>query len=154
MRVYHAKMCDICGVRSATCHTVVEIGGRRCEADLCDVCLERQMINKQPVYQAFMSPELECPVCHTRLSDVAGNEYLGCSECYNVFRKEVLNNIQSMHGTRKHLGKRLRTGKQTKNVDLSDRESMKEQYYLARDEGRADDTEELYGYLRGEDGNE
>ncbi len=94
-------------------------------------------------------------MCGTRLSDVVSGQYVGCSECYRVFRGQVLNNIQDMHGTRKHVGKRLREGRKTRSVGLTDDENMKEQYHLAAEEGRDEDAEELYGFIkRGVDADE
>ena len=124
------------------------------EVALCDKS-GKASATRTPVYQTFMQPELEGPGCQTRLSDGVGSQYVGCSECYKVFRGQVLNNIQEMHGTRKHLGKRLREGRKTRSVDLSDDENMKEQYHLAAEEGRNEDAEELYGFIkRGEDDDE
>lgn len=150
MRNYSGKLCDDCHSRPATCLTTIEINGARYEVALCDDCYKRRAAANSPVYRTFMNPEPECPVCHTRLSDVADGRYLGCSECYNVFRSQVLNNIYEMHGTRKHVGKKPRADRRNKNVGLSDDENLREQYHLARDEGRLDDAEEILDFLRGE----
>lgn len=142
------RMCDDCGLRPATYCTEITLNGKKYEAVLCDECMKKRQNARTPVYQTFMQPELECPVCHTRLSDVVETRYVGCSECYKVFRGQVLNNIQEMHGTRKHLGKRLRENRKNRNVSLSDDENMKEQYHLAAEEGRSDDAEEIYGFFK------
>lgn len=152
MRVYQNKMCDLCGQRPATRHAIIVINGAQYEGEICEQCYQDSQVRASSVYQAFMGqPELECPVCHTRLSDVADGEYVGCSECYNVFRSQVLKNISEMHGTRKHIGKRLRVTKKSRKIELSDKENLKEQYHLAVDEGRADDAEELYGFIKKEE---
>ena len=68
-----------------------------------------------------------------------------------MFRSEVLNNIYDVHRTRKHIGKRKKTPRRNKTVGLSDVENMREQYHLAKDEGRFEDAEEILDFLRGAD---
>lgn len=151
MRNYSGRICDDCQMRPATTLSTIELNGHAYEVALCDECMMKRGGSTMPVYQAFMQKEPECPVCHTRLSEVEGSQYVGCSECYNVFRSVVLNNIHALHGTRKHVGKRKKVGRKNKTVGLSDVESMREQYHLAKDEGRFDDAEEILDFLRGGD---
>lgn len=154
MRSFNGRLCDDCQMRPATTLSTIELNGKRYEVALCDECMRKRNSASAPVYQAFMQQEPECPICHTRLSEVEDSQYLGCSECYNTFRSVVLNNIHALHGTRKHVGKRKKNVRRNKTVDLSDAESMREQYHLAKDEGRYDDAEEILGFLRGNEDDE
>lgn len=106
MRNSGGRICDDCQMRPATTLSTIELNGNVYEVALCDECFRKRNAANAPVYQAFMQQERECPICHTRLSEVENSQYLGCSECYNVFRSEVLNNIYDLHRTRKHIGKR------------------------------------------------
>lgn len=151
MRNSGGRICDDCQMRPATTLSTIELNGNVYDVALCDECFRKRNAANAPVYQAFMQQERECPICHTRLSEVENSQYLGCSECYNVFRSEVLNNIYDLHRTRKHIGKRKKTPRRNKTVGLSDVENMREQYHLAKDEGRFEDAEEILDFLRGAD---
>ena len=50
--------------------------------------------------------------------------------------------------------KRKKTPHRNKTVGLSDVENMREQYHLAKDEGRFEDAEEILDFLRGADDDE
>lgn len=123
MRNSGSRICDDCQMRPATTLSTIELNGNVYEVALCDECFRKRNAASAPVYQAFMQQERECPICHTRLSEVENSQYLGCSECYNVFRSEVLNNIYDLHRTRKHIGKRKKTPRRNKTVGLSDVET-------------------------------
>lgn len=155
MQGYKNVICDKCKRKPANFHTVIEINGNRYEANLCQQCYFEEKAGDVRDFVDFLSTDEVCPTCNTRLSEIESGAYVGCSDCYNVFRREVLTKIQAIHGTRKHQGKRLRIYDGNKQVNLSDRESMEEQYFLAREEGRLDDVEELFNdYLKGENDND
>lgn len=150
MQGYNNILCDKCKRRPANLHTVIEINGKRYEANLCKQCYYEDKSVEVRDYVDFLSSDEVCPTCNTRLSEIEKGVYVGCSNCYNIFRSEVLAKIQALHGTRKHQGKRLRLYDANKQINLSDRESMEEQFLLAKEEGRFDDVEELFNdYLKG-----
>ena len=145
------RMCDDCGLRPANYCTEITLNGKKYEAVLCDECMKKRQNARTPVYQTFMQPELECPVCHTRLSDVVETRYVGCSECYKVFRGQVLNNIQEMHGTRKHLGSVLARIKTARGLPTT---KYERKYHLRAEEGGATTPKKIYGFFkRGKDEN-
>lgn len=46
-----------------------------------------------------------CPNCHMRLSEFARTGKLGCSECYNAFRPQLMQVLSSIHSNTTHTGK-------------------------------------------------
>ncbi|MBQ4160178.1 MAG: UvrB/UvrC motif-containing protein [Peptococcaceae bacterium] len=46
-----------------------------------------------------------CPVCKTRLSEVAKTGKAGCSKCYTVFRPQLEYMLGRIHSNTKHAGK-------------------------------------------------
>ena len=46
-----------------------------------------------------------CPVCKTRLSEVAKSGKAGCSECYTVFRPQLAYMLGRIHSNTQHVGK-------------------------------------------------
>lgn len=54
----------------------------------------------------FFSEDLTCKKCKTRLSDFMETGYVGCSECYKLFDKDVMGLIYNFHKAAKHTGKR------------------------------------------------
>ncbi len=46
-----------------------------------------------------------CPVCQTRLSEVAKTGKAGCSECYTVFRPQLEYMLGRIHANTQHTGK-------------------------------------------------
>ena len=44
--------------------------------------------------------EKECPVCHTKFSEYKETGFLGCSNCYKEFEKELLPYLEELaYGT-------------------------------------------------------
>lgn len=147
---FNGIICESCGQRPATKRLVTMVHGISYETYICEQCAFQYMNGGVDSYVGMLNEEVVCPTCGTRLADVTDSAYLGCSDCYEVFRQEVLSKIQALHNTRKHTGKRLPKTVNAKKVDLSDRENMKEQLFLAKEEGRLDDAEEIFGeYLSG-----
>lgn len=54
----------------------------------------------------FNNDDLTCKKCKTRLSDFLETGYVGCSECYKLFSKDVMGLIYNFHKAAKHTGKR------------------------------------------------
>ncbi len=145
------RLCDICGKRPASYHQKLMLNGARYEVHLCEQCLNEQRYGVLP--QNFQSPAQQtvCKTCGTTLEEISNSPYLGCSDCYKVFLVDTLEKIYAMHHTKKHIGKRLPKAPASKKIELSDRESMEEQLFLAREEGRYSDEEELYNDYLSED---
>ena len=65
-----------------------------------------------------------CPVCKTRLSEVAKNGRGGCSECYTVFRPQFEYMLGKIHTSTRHTGKvsesageRIKVKKELENLN-------------------------------------
>ena len=54
----------------------------------------------------FFDEELCCPNCNTRISDLMETGYVGCTNCYKVFGKELAEMIYDFHHSTEHRGKR------------------------------------------------
>jgi Uncharacterized protein with conserved CXXC pairs len=147
---FNVRLCEHCGTRTATKRIVMTVQGVGYEAYVCDECALAYMNGAGGFVGA--NEDIVCPSCGTRLSDLEDSAYLGCSDCYEVFRQETLSKIQALHNTRKHTGKRLPKTATQRKVNLTDRESMTEQFFLAKEEGRLDDEAEIRDeYLDGGD---
>lgn len=88
----------------------------------------------------FFGEELTCPKCKTRLSDLLETGYVGCSNCYKVFSKDLKNVIYNYHRADTHVGKKpdkiVSRAKMLKEIEELTREqaeaSKKEDYILAQ----------------------
>ncbi len=65
---------------------------------------------EKDLHLAFGAPKVQytdaaCPVCNTRLSEVAKTGKAGCSKCYSVFRPQFEYMLGKVHSNTKHTGK-------------------------------------------------
>lgn len=49
--------------------------------------------------------DVVCPICKTRLSEVAKTGKAGCSKCYEVFRPQMEYMLGRIHSNTQHIGK-------------------------------------------------
>ncbi len=56
--------------------------------------------------QLFFAEDITCKCCKTRLSDLLETGYVGCSECYKLFEKDIMELIYNFHKSARHTGKR------------------------------------------------
>ena len=98
-------LCEKCGKANATTHIKTVVNGVMREMNLCGHCAAQEgYTNIQHNSLAGMlasmfgeissasrvSTETRCPVCGAAFSDIAKNGRMGCSECYSVFKQELL----------------------------------------------------------------
>ncbi len=50
-------------------------------------------------------PNITCPTCHMTLGEFAKTGKLGCSDCYEAFRPQLVQVLKSVHGNAEHIGK-------------------------------------------------
>ena len=85
----------------------------------------------------FFGEELTCPQCKTRLSDLLETGYVGCSNCYKVFAKDLYNVIYNYHKADVHVGKkpdkivsRARIQKEIEELIRQQAEASKREDYI------------------------
>ena len=113
-------LCDKCKKNNATTHIRTVINGVVTEKNLCGYCAASEgysahysssiagmlsSILGDLTAQNSTVNETRCPVCNSSFSDIAESGRVGCSECYNTFKKELLPYLKRVHGSTKHIGK-------------------------------------------------
>lgn len=63
----------------------------------------KQSLNNENL---LFDEDLVCKCCKTRLSDFLETGYVGCSQCYKLFEKDIMPMIYNFHKAVKHTGKR------------------------------------------------
>ncbi|MEW5758488.1 MAG: UvrB/UvrC motif-containing protein [Candidatus Omnitrophota bacterium] len=113
--------CDICGKDKATVHLTEIVDDQMTELHLCEGCAKKKSIEME---QQFGLADLlagltelggqkadkdtlglKCPVCHISYDDFRKVGRLGCSHCYDTFRKYLVPLLKKIHGSSQHLGK-------------------------------------------------
>ena len=105
-------MCDNCGKNPATTHLKTVVNGVVHENHLCSYCAANQgygNIGKLSLTNMLASMFGEsissgkpiskrCECCGASFSDIAQSGRVGCSECYNTFRQELMPSLNRLHG--------------------------------------------------------
>ena len=113
-------LCEKCGKANATTHIRTVVNGVMREMNLCGHCAAEEGYNNIPhnslagmLASMFgeissggrASSQTRCPVCGATFSDIAKTGRMGCSECYSVFKQELLPYLKRVHGSTHHIGK-------------------------------------------------
>ena len=112
-------MCQSCGQRTATTHIKTVINGQLTEAHLCSQCAKKQgygnMLGDWSGFGSLLgglltgtetaAQEKRCPGCGASFRQIKGSGKIGCGECYNTFRTQLIPVIERIHGTVQHKGK-------------------------------------------------
>lgn len=131
--------CDICGKNPATVHLTEIIDEQMNELHLCEECARAKSIQmeqqfglgdllaglaefEKPSLKKEATIQLKCENCGLAYADFKKIGRLGCSECYNTFKKYLMPLLKKIHGSHFHTGKSSsRTKKASKkNIDLSE----------------------------------
>ncbi|MBQ7339575.1 MAG: hypothetical protein IJW43_01835 [Clostridia bacterium] len=86
-----------------------------------------------------------CEKCGTRLSSYYQTGMLGCPECYNAFRMEILSTLKDIQRSTEHTGKKLSNGLDKELLDEYKR--LLKEKELAIMEGRFSDLREISANL-------
>ena len=117
-------LCDICKERTATLHFTEIINDQINEIHLCEECAKEKGIDEIPVKPSFSLADLfaglletekpfapaqeitlKCKNCGLTYSDFKERGKLGCSQCYETFKENLLPLLRRIHGSTQHIGK-------------------------------------------------
>ncbi len=108
-------ICQQCKKRPATVNFIETVGGETVALHLCDQCYKEKYGEfENAAANAIInglfdvsSPSRQkvCKVCGMRFEDYEKTGLLGCPSCYDVFKKELMPYIESIHGKTYHIGK-------------------------------------------------
>ena len=111
--------CDKCKQNIATTHIKTVVGGVVKEYNLCEACAKENGYSHFPdgafssilasmlgesAKSSFVETKI-CPSCKATFNSIAKSGKVGCSECYNTFKSELLPYIKRVHGSVAHNGK-------------------------------------------------
>lgn len=115
-------LCDVCGKNEASMHLTEIVNGEMTELHLCEKCAAEKSMEVQQQFgladllaglshlgeKAAIERDalgLKCPNCRITYEDFRKAGRLGCSECYNAFRKYLAPLLRKIHGSTSHTGK-------------------------------------------------
>lgn len=105
-------LCQRCKNNSAVVEYIEEVNGNRFKINLCadcyaELCSSRSSITSDIWTELFVSNRKtrSCPKCGTTYAEYERDGLLGCPECYQVFKDELLPSIRKIQGGDTHIGK-------------------------------------------------
>lgn len=114
-------LCDVCGKNNATVHLTEIVDEQMAELHLCEGCAKQKSEQMEQQFglsdllagmAEFVKPAqekedafLKCKRCGLTYVDFKKIGRLGCSECYNTFRKYLIPLLKRIHGSSQHFGK-------------------------------------------------
>ncbi len=124
-------LCNVCQKNPATVHLTEIVNEQMTELHLCESCARQK---SQQMQQQFGLSDLlagmagankaedkaemvnlKCSNCGLSYADFKKIGRLGCSECYNAFKKQLAPLLKRIHGMTQHVGKApVKVGKTTK----------------------------------------
>jgi protein arginine kinase activator len=127
--------CDICGKNEATVHLTEIVNDVVTKLHLCENCAREKGSEMEEHFglsdllsgladlgssiESKTASAVKCPNCKVTYQDFKKVGRLGCSECYETFKKELAPLLRRIHGADRHVGKvPLRIGKTVKDTKL------------------------------------
>ncbi len=116
-------LCERCNQRPATVHLTQVINNQKTEMNVCEYCaneLQQEAwgfstqfnLHKflgsligEDYNQAIKIKEESCPKCGISKEHFAKGGLLGCADCYQSFRSQIIPLVRRVHGTVQHTGK-------------------------------------------------
>ncbi|MDP3732820.1 MAG: UvrB/UvrC motif-containing protein [Candidatus Omnitrophota bacterium] len=116
-------LCDVCGKNPATVHLTEIIDDSMNELHLCEQCAHQKSLQMEQHFglsdllgglAEFEKPatkekdaavQIKCANCGLTYADFKKIGRLGCSECYDTFRKYLGPLLKKVHGSILHFGK-------------------------------------------------
>lgn len=126
-------LCDICAKKEATVHLTEIVNDQVTKLNLCEDCAREKGAQMEEHFGlsellagltdigTTVEPEVaittKCPNCGLTYQNFRKMGRLGCSECYEVFKKELGPLLKRIHGSDRHVGKvPLKGGKTIKDT--------------------------------------
>jgi len=108
------KLCDECGVNQANIHLTQIMQNETQVSHLCEECAQKKGISVSLTQELSSLPEetpdpaddKKCKSCDCSYSTFKSKGWLGCSDCYQAFEKEIDSLLIQMHGSLVHKGKK------------------------------------------------
>jgi len=143
--------CDICGKKEATVHLTEIVNDQMTKLNLCEDCAREKGAEMEEHFGlsellagltdmgTTMEPEVaittKCQNCGLTYQNFRKIGRLGCSECYETFKKELAPLLKRIHGSDRHVGKvPLKGGKTIKDTrTLQDMKMQLEKAIQAED---------------------
>ena len=141
--------CQRCGVNEASVSYTQIINGEKTKLVLCDECANELNIGMNfkfdfnDVFGTFfdepsfvktleMPKPIACDVCGTTYDDFVKTGMFGCENCYRVFSNRLDNVLKRLHGSDRHVGKKLilnpsKSVVTTKNKSKGEIDKLKEE---------------------------
>jgi protein arginine kinase activator len=113
-------ICDICHNNEATIHVTEIVNNQVQEVHVCEECaIKKGIMGKKFGLVDFLAElsdfdipsleqeslkkaELECPNCGLTFRDFRRTGRLGCSRCYETFKKGLIPLLKRIHGSSEH----------------------------------------------------
>lgn len=125
--------CEICGKKEATVHLTEIVNDQMTKLNLCEDCAREkgtqmeehfglsELLSGLTDMGTAVEPEVaittKCQNCGLTYQNFRKIGRLGCSECYETFKKELSPLLKRIHGADRHIGKvSLRGGKTVKDT--------------------------------------
>ncbi|MGD9201842.1 MAG: UvrB/UvrC motif-containing protein [Chitinispirillia bacterium] len=120
----NSKKCDECNINPANIHLSQIVQNEITIRHLCEECAKKKGISiviedKQNSMQSDLQKsskkhriekkedlKIVCSTCRTSLAEFKQKGWLGCSDCYSIFQKDINSLLFQLHGTNEHKGKR------------------------------------------------
>lgn len=116
-------LCQACGKKRATFHTIQTVNGLCSELHLCDECKaklaydESAFVSGKSPFSVFFgedpAPRHKCSKCGMTEEQFVSSGYLGCERCYTEFEKSILPRVAKIQQGTVHIGKRPTTESET-----------------------------------------
>jgi protein arginine kinase activator len=113
--------CDLCRKNEATVHLTEIINGKVTKLHICESCAKKKGAEMEDHFGLadllagladfgvqFDQHEvagLKCPNCGLKFNDFKRMGRLGCSECYETFKNQLMPLLKRIHGSDQHLGR-------------------------------------------------
>lgn len=132
--------CEKCNKNNATTILTKIVNGKSATINICGECAfkagysnifgEFTLNHIMPDLERAVNYEVHCSRCNSTFNEILTRGKLGCSECYSVFKAELLPTIENIHGKAYHVGKRPLKYQQDNNAENA-LESLKKQIDMA-----------------------
>ena len=143
-------LCDKCG-KPSVYHSTYIVNGVSKNTSLCRECAIKEGVFNQKtslfddMFSSFADllgfeqvEDLNCPVCKTTLKEFKASSRLGCPNCYEAFREEILKVLKRIAPFEKHSQETLKIKPEKKKL------TKEEQIATLRNEMKQAVSEERY----------